>query len=70
MRRGETALVGVGLSEIGKVYQWDTFDLAAEAVHRALENAGLKREDVDGLLVQAGVDGVLERGVAKPSWAA
>ncbi|ETB17996.1 thiolase [Mycobacterium avium 09-5983] len=49
------ALVGLGLTELGKVYGRSSTSLAAEAVRQAVDDAGLTLHDLDGLLVSAGV---------------
>ena len=51
---GAAAICGLGVTEMGRVYR-DAEDLAAEAVYLAIENAGLKKSDIDGLLINAGV---------------
>ena len=52
------AITGLGITEMGRVYR-DAEDLAAEAVFLALEDAGLQKSDLDGLLINAGIsDGV------------
>jgi acetyl-CoA acetyltransferase len=48
-----SAIVGLGLTEMGKVYGRTAVDFAAEAIAVALEDAGLERADLDGLLVNA-----------------
>ena len=48
------AICGLGVTAMGRVYR-DAEDLAAEAVYLAIEDAGLKKSDVDGLLINAGV---------------
>jgi len=45
----EIALVGVAESDLGKVPHKTAIQLAAEASREALEDAGLKKSDVDGL---------------------
>src|SRR3990172_6370802 len=47
--RGQAAVVGTGLSEFGEVPGWSHFELMAQAVERALADAGLKKSDVDGV---------------------
>ena len=47
--RGQTAAVGVGLSDFGDVPGFTHFELMAQAVERALADAGLKKADVDGV---------------------
>jgi acetyl-CoA acetyltransferase len=49
------ALVGLGMTELGKVYGRSSTTLAAEAVQRAVADAGLVLDDLDGLLVSAGI---------------
>jgi acetyl-CoA acetyltransferase len=51
--RGQTAIAGLGMTEMGKVYGRTATDFAAEALALALEDAGLAKADVDGLLVNA-----------------
>ncbi len=45
------AIVGVGLSEFGKVFDKSPMGFTLIGIKRALEDAGLDRDDVDGLLV-------------------
>ena len=53
-----TAITGLGITEMGRVYR-DAEDLAAEAVFLALEDAGLQKSNLDGLLINTGMsDGV------------
>mgnify|MGYP003707209109 FL=1 len=47
---GKIAIVGVGESDIGKVPGMTGLGLNAQAAKRALENAGLKVSDIDGVL--------------------
>jgi acetyl-CoA acetyltransferase len=52
--RGKYAIVGLGLTAMGKVY--DTpIGFAVEALRLALADAGLDREDLDGLLLNPGL---------------
>ena len=51
--KGTSAIVGLGLTEMGKVYGRSRTDFAAEAIALALEDAGLAASDVDGLLINA-----------------
>jgi acetyl-CoA acetyltransferase len=53
--KAKTAISGVGITEMGKVYGHNTGWFAAEAIRLALEDSGLKKEDLDGLLVNQGV---------------
>jgi acetyl-CoA acetyltransferase len=47
--RGQAAVVGVGLSEFGEVPGWSHFELMAQAVDRALVDAGFRKADIDGV---------------------
>jgi 3-oxoacyl-[acyl-carrier-protein] synthase III len=44
-----------GMTQMGHVYDFDGMGFAVEAVRLALDDAGLKPADLDGLLVQPGV---------------
>ena len=46
-----TAIVGLGITEMGKIYGRTTVDFAGEALSLALDDAGLMKSDLDGLLV-------------------
>jgi acetyl-CoA acetyltransferase len=48
--KNRTAIVGVGESEIGRVPHMTGLGLNAQAAKRALDDAGLKVSDIDGLL--------------------
>jgi acetyl-CoA acetyltransferase len=50
-----TAVVGLGLTQMGKVYGRTATQFAVEAIRLAAEDAGLRLSDVDGLLVNPGV---------------
>lgn len=50
-------IAGLGLTEMGKVYDRSTAGLAAEAVRRAAADAGIELDQIDGLLVSTGVTG-------------
>jgi acetyl-CoA acetyltransferase len=51
--KGQTAIAGLGMTEMGKVYGRTATDFAAEALALALDDAGLAKDDVDGLLMNA-----------------
>jgi acetyl-CoA acetyltransferase len=53
MASGATAVVGLGITEMGKVYGPSATDFAAQAIALALEDAGLQKGEVDGLLIHA-----------------
>lgn len=50
-------VAGLGLTEFGKVYGRTSAQFAADAVRRAVADAGLALPDVDGLLTSSGVTG-------------
>jgi acetyl-CoA acetyltransferase len=50
-RRPLSAVVGLGFSELSRRSVGSTRDLAAAAVNAAVADAGLKNEDIDGLLL-------------------
>ena len=45
------AIAGLGITEMGKIYGRTATEFAAEAIALALDDAGLVKSDVDGLLV-------------------
>jgi acetyl-CoA acetyltransferase len=53
--RGATAIAGLGITPQGKVYGSNAVGFAVDAVRLALEDAGLRRDDLDGLLVNPGL---------------
>ena len=48
----QTAIVGVGASRQGNFPDSDPYTLAIQALHVALDDAGLTKSDIDGLIVQ------------------
>lgn len=50
----DAAIVGLGITEVGKVYGRTAPEFAAEAVRLAAADAGLQLGDIDGLLVSTG----------------
>jgi acetyl-CoA acetyltransferase len=53
----DTAIAGLGITETGQVYGRTAADFAVDAVRLAVADAGLRLEDVDGLLVSGGLSG-------------
>jgi acetyl-CoA acetyltransferase len=47
--RTDAAIVGAATSELGYTPEFSTLDLMAQAAHRALEDAGIGKNEVDGL---------------------
>ncbi len=52
---GATAIVGLGITPQGKVYGNTPVGFAVDAVRLALEDAGLERTDLDGLILNPGL---------------
>ena len=50
--RDQTAIVGVGLTPQGKVPGCTNLSLQVDAFKRALDDAGLRKEEIDGLLTE------------------
>ncbi|MDQ0674699.1 acetyl-CoA acetyltransferase [Pseudarthrobacter siccitolerans] len=54
------AIAGLGITELGKVYGRSAPQFAAEAVQRAVADAGLQLGDLDGLIVSGGLDDTVD----------
>lgn len=55
------AIAGLGITTMSRAWMGDSLTLAARAVKLALEDAGLQKGDLDGLLVNSGVSGAAAR---------
>ena len=64
--RGQTAVCGLGITEMGKVYGHDSSWFAGEAIRLALADAGLQKDDLDGLLINPGITGGMGTGISIP----
>jgi len=60
--RGAAAITGLGMTPMGRIYK-STMELAADATRAALDDAGLKKDQVDGLLINAGITGTTGGGL-------
>jgi acetyl-CoA acetyltransferase len=60
--RGVAAISGFGMTPMGRIYK-SANELAADAVRDAIADAGLKKEDVDGLLINPGITGITGGGI-------
>jgi acetyl-CoA acetyltransferase len=49
------SIVGLGVTPMGKIYGRRAVDFAAEAIALALDDAGLQKNDIDGLLINANI---------------
>ncbi|HVW42178.1 MAG TPA: thiolase family protein [Amycolatopsis sp.] len=50
-----TAIAGLGMSEVGKVYGYTAAEFASIAVRNAVADAGLELSDLDGLIMSSGL---------------
>jgi acetyl-CoA acetyltransferase len=62
---GGAAIVGLGMTEMTREYTYSANGLATIAIRNAIEDAGLTKDDVDGILVNAGVMGALRPDLQK-----
>jgi acetyl-CoA acetyltransferase len=60
----DVAIAGLGITDMGKVYGRSAPEFAEEAVRLAVEDAGLALTDLDGLLINPGLSGGLDVGLA------
>lgn len=58
-----TAIAGLGMSEIGKVYGHTANEFASIAVRNAVTDAGLELSDLDGLIVSSGLGSGVDLGL-------
>ncbi|MEX2205550.1 MAG: thiolase family protein [Myxococcota bacterium] len=63
---GRTAITGLGMTELGRVYGRSATDFAIDAVLRALADAGLAKSELDGLLLNAGISQGIDLSLAQP----
>ena len=61
--RGAAAITGLGMTPMGRIYGKSTPELAADAVRAAITDAGLKKDQIDGLLINAGITGTTGGGL-------
>ncbi len=54
---GAAAIAGLGITDVGRVYGRTSAQFAADAVLRAVADAGLAISDIDGLLTSNGITG-------------
>ncbi|MDA0365806.1 MAG: thiolase family protein [Chloroflexi bacterium] len=62
---GKTAIAGLGITEMTREYIGTTEQVAVQAIRMAIEDAGLAKDDIDGLLVNAGVTNDISIGLQK-----
>jgi acetyl-CoA acetyltransferase len=62
---GRTAITGLGMTELGRVYGRSATDLAVDALRRASADAGLPFDAIDGLMLNAGVSQGIDLSLAQ-----
>ncbi len=63
--RSRGAIVGLGLTDVGKVYGRSSADFAQEAVLLACADAGIAKRQLDGLLMSSGLTGGVNMSLAR-----
>jgi acetyl-CoA acetyltransferase len=58
--KGNIAVAGLGITEMGKIYGRSATSFGAEAMALALDDAGLSKNDVDGLLINGNLSPEME----------
>ena len=53
--KGKAAISGLGVTEMGRIYGHSAAWFAGEAIRLAVDDAGLEKQEIDGLLVSQGV---------------
>ncbi|MBI2765138.1 MAG: thiolase family protein [Chloroflexi bacterium] len=61
--RGATAITGLGITPMGRIFGKSATELAADAVREAIQDSGLKKSEIDGLLINAGITGSTGHGI-------
>ena len=61
MAKPIASIAGIGITPMGKVYGRSASDFAVEAIALALDDAGLAKADVDGLLLSGGMTSYLNQ---------
>ena len=62
---GRAAITGLGMTELGRVYGRSATDFAVDAVRRAAADAGLAVDEIDGLLLNAGISQGIDLSLAQ-----
>ena len=62
--RAASAITGLGMTPMGRVYGKSATELAADAVRLAIADSGLAKSQIDGLLINAGITGFTGGGIS------
>jgi acetyl-CoA acetyltransferase len=72
---GQVAIAGVGEADLSSASGRNAIAIAAEAIERALDDAGLRPDEVDGLMTSPGLDDQFDEaayhdhfGTSQPLW--
>lgn len=61
--RGASAITGLGMTPMGRIFGRTESELAADAVRTAIADAGLAKDEIDGLLINAGISNGIGLGL-------
>lgn len=61
----DVAIAGLGMTEMGKVYDRSTAQFGVDAVRLAAADAGIGVTDIDGLLINPGVSGGIDLSIRR-----
>ncbi|MGE0387474.1 MAG: thiolase family protein [Gammaproteobacteria bacterium] len=61
---GRTAICGLGITPMGRIYDRSVDSFAAEAILLACADAGIDKDRLDGLLINSGVTGYTGGGIS------
>jgi acetyl-CoA acetyltransferase len=61
---GVAAITGLGITPMGRIYGKSATEFAADAIRMAIEDAGLKKSDIDGLLINPGITAFIGGGIS------
>jgi acetyl-CoA acetyltransferase len=64
-RHRRPVIAGLGLTELGRVYDRSATSFAIDAIRRAVADAGLRLDQVDGLLTSSGTSGGVGLGLQR-----
>jgi len=61
--RGASAITGLGMTPMGRIFGRSETELAADAVRLAIADSGLAKSEIDGLLINAGISNGISLGL-------
>ena len=51
----DSAIAGLGMTKMGRIYGSSPIDFAVQAVAEAIDDCGIDKSDIDGLLISGGL---------------